>query len=298
MLDIRTFIFCNMVTSVFLGAALLFYKTHQKTYSGFDQWMAGSFLIAAGYLAMAVRGAAPLWASVLAANVCFAAVVLLRLDGSLRFIRGVTLPRAWYLVPAAMGMANIYFTAVQNSGAMRNLLLSVVMSIAGCAIAWVCLAGAPARRHAVYRVTGGLHLVFVCVQMARAILWIRNPEYELFQATMVNIVYFTAVTLVDVGVALSFLMMNSQRLETELIASEEHLATTLAELRETMSEMKTLSGLLPICSYCRRIRTDDGSWQQLDLYVKQHTETDFSHGICPECIKTHLPDIAREMGQP
>ncbi len=45
----------------------------------------------------------------------------------------------------------------------------------------------------------------------------------------------------------------------------------------------------PICSYCRKIRNDDGAWQQIDVYIRQHSDIDFSHGICPDCLATHFP---------
>ena len=47
--------------------------------------------------------------------------------------------------------------------------------------------------------------------------------------------------------------------------------------------MKTLSGLLPICSGCKKIRDDRGYWQQVEVYVARHSEAEFSHGVCPEC---------------
>ncbi|HEY6555173.1 MAG TPA: hypothetical protein VI669_17580, partial [Vicinamibacteria bacterium] len=51
------------------------------------------------------------------------------------------------------------------------------------------------------------------------------------------------------------------------------------------AEIKTLSGLLPICAWCKRIRDDDGRWNQLESFVKDRTEAEFTHGICPECTQ-------------
>jgi len=65
-----------------------------------------------------------------------------------------------------------------------------------------------------------------------------------------------------------------------------------ALLRKTQEkEIKTLRGLLPICAHCKKIRDDRGYWQQLEAYVRQHTEADFSHGICPDCIGTYFPQV-------
>jgi hypothetical protein len=57
-------------------------------------------------------------------------------------------------------------------------------------------------------------------------------------------------------------------------------------VQEALAEIKTLSGLLPICAWCKRIRADDGRWKQIEAYVKDHTQADFSHGICPECAES------------
>ena len=61
----------------------------------------------------------------------------------------------------------------------------------------------------------------------------------------------------------------------------------IQELQEALARVKTLSGLLPICASCRKIRNESGQWQSLELYIRNHTGADFSHGICPEC-RAHL----------
>ena len=62
------------------------------------------------------------------------------------------------------------------------------------------------------------------------------------------------------------------------------------ELEQALRESKVLRGLLPICGQCKKIRDDQGRWQPVESYIKGHTEVDFSHGICPECLNKHYPD--------
>lgn len=59
-------------------------------------------------------------------------------------------------------------------------------------------------------------------------------------------------------------------------------------LREAMAEIRTLQGIIPICSYCKKIRDDQGSWSQMETYIVAHSEAQFSHGICDECVTTHF----------
>ncbi|MGV8120997.1 MAG: response regulator [Candidatus Xenobiia bacterium LiM19] len=68
------------------------------------------------------------------------------------------------------------------------------------------------------------------------------------------------------------------------------LMKTVADLKEALAEVKTLSNLLPICTYCKKIRDDKGYWQSLEKYFFEHSEMRFSHGLCPECIEKYYPD--------
>lgn len=70
------------------------------------------------------------------------------------------------------------------------------------------------------------------------------------------------------------------------------LSNTVTSLQATLRELKTLRGILPICSYCKKIRDDDGYWNQVEEYVSKHSDADFSHGICPSCVDDHFPELA------
>jgi hypothetical protein len=74
----------------------------------------------------------------------------------------------------------------------------------------------------------------------------------------------------------------------EAHASNEKL---VAELREALANVKTLGGLLPVCAWCRRVRNDEGYWQQLESFLQSHSDTRLSHGVCPECMKREFPEM-------
>lgn len=61
---------------------------------------------------------------------------------------------------------------------------------------------------------------------------------------------------------------------------------------DAMQQVKILSGLLPICSSCKKIRDDKGYWKQIESYLSEHSEAEFSHGVCPDCIKKLYPNLA------
>ncbi|MDA8407531.1 MAG: GAF domain-containing protein [Deltaproteobacteria bacterium] len=66
----------------------------------------------------------------------------------------------------------------------------------------------------------------------------------------------------------------------------------ILELQDALAQVKKLSGFLPICASCKKIRDDKGYWHQVEKYVRDHSEAEFSHGICPECMKKLYPEFA------
>ncbi len=66
----------------------------------------------------------------------------------------------------------------------------------------------------------------------------------------------------------------------------------IVDLKNALTELKTLSGLLPICASCKKIRDDQGYWNQIELYITDHSEAEFSHGICPDCAKKLYPGFS------
>ena len=65
--------------------------------------------------------------------------------------------------------------------------------------------------------------------------------------------------------------------------AEQEREKLIQELQETLQKVKTLSGLLPICAWCKKLRDDEGYWKSVEEYLGEHTRAEFTHGICPEC---------------
>lgn len=78
---------------------------------------------------------------------------------------------------------------------------------------------------------------------------------------------------------------------TERHLFEEERDQLIVDLQRALKEVKTLSGMLPICAWCKKIRDDKGYWNQLESYMGKHTEAQFSHSICPECQEANFPDL-------
>jgi len=111
--------------------------------------------------------------------------------------------------------------------------------------------------------------------------------------------YFIYKSIVETGIRRPYeiifreLSMTNQRLKDEITARtkmEQERKQIIDNLQAALNDVKTLSGLLPICSHCKKIRDDTGYWNRLEVYLDQHSDAQFSHGICPDCMKLHYPE--------
>jgi PAS domain S-box-containing protein len=84
---------------------------------------------------------------------------------------------------------------------------------------------------------------------------------------------------------------------TESKRAEEEREELVRELQTALAEVNTLREILPICSYCRKIRDDGNFWHNVEDYISQHTTSLFSHGICPSCMETHVESEFEQSGQ-
>ena len=91
------------------------------------------------------------------------------------------------------------------------------------------------------------------------------------------------------------LLAEVQEINGELKYSVTKLETINQELHDALSQVKLLSGLLPICACCKKIRNDAGYWNEIENYIAEHSEADFTHGICQECIKELYPDANHQL---
>ena len=138
------------------------------------------------------------------------------------------------------------------------------------------------------------------------------PQRPVFQAivavtlsvgtSVILVVYNTGVSAADrVGIILTLAIANA----VGIIASRERVSRQIREeqawrnerdakleLQRAHSEIRILKGLLPTCAHCRRVRAENGDWQQMERFVAEHSEAQFSHGFCPDCMAEHYPELA------
>jgi HAMP domain-containing protein len=83
--------------------------------------------------------------------------------------------------------------------------------------------------------------------------------------------------------------MREEIIERKRAADERN--QLIAQLEDALAKIRTLTGLLPICAACKKIRNDKGIWEQIEIYIREHSDADFTHSICPECLKKLYPEL-------
>jgi hypothetical protein len=295
LLDTRTIVAIVTVLLLALAAALTFYRAHQRTYPGFTLWVLGTWLMGIGYVALALRGPIPEVVSVFTVNCAFVAAAVARLDGATRFTDGRALGRWTYAVPPVVA-AICLLPGIYESVAVRSLVTAAALGTLAALISAHFLWRAPESRRLPYLVVGLLHGLVALVIVVRGGVWMLMPTVGMLDEHPLHSTFFVIVAVCEVFWAVAFTMMNANRLEAELRDSQDRLTATVGQLETALADVRTLSGLLPVCCSCQRIRDDEGYWKQLHEYLEIHQGVKFSHGICPECQSKLYPEFMDDGG--
>jgi len=295
-LDIKTLFVANALVAVFMGCALAFFRATQKTYPGFGYWTLATLIIPLCYLFFLLRGFVSDLISIVLANAGFALASVFLLEGSRRFLKRPAIPRAYYLLPVFVLLACAHFKYVQDSAVWRNASVTTVIFFMSWANGWEFLAMTHFQSRRLYKTLAVILFLYGALVLARAVVLFTLPSYSLMDPTPVQTIYFLVVTVFQLSWGMGIIMMNSHRLTEELLGTQANLNRTVSTLERTLAEVKILSGLLPICAGCKKIRNDQGYWQQIEGYIQEHSQAQFSHGLCPECAKRLYPELLDDHG--
>ena len=128
----------------------------------------------------------------------------------------------------------------------------------------------------------GIHAIWFLFRIIPT-LFIEGAIVDFMKASAFQGASFVVFFGANMFVIIGLMILNSQRIEIDLLAS--------------MAEVKKLRGFIPICSSCKKIRNDEGIWNQIEEYIQEHSDAEFTHGICPDCIKKLYPTIPHKDGQ-
>lgn len=123
---------------------------------------------------------------------------------------------------------------------------------------------------------------------------VHPPWWKTWWCFSLEILAGAALVFGFIRLRVAALAQSKIELESLVAQRTEELRSRNEELSAALTHVKQLSGLLPICASCKMIRDDQGSWTQLERYISQHSEADFTHGICPNCAKVLYPELGQK----
>jgi hypothetical protein len=288
----RLLLIVTSVISAFLFFSLLFFQATRKTYPGFDRWTMGVGILALGYLFLCLRGTIPDAVSILVANVAFPLGMVMHLDGMRRFLGLSAASKLWYSMVGVVLAGLLVFYYAWDSPVWRNVVASAGATAPHWAMAALIFRQPAKRRSMFFTVIGSFLGIGGAMILGRALWSLYEPRFFLLMDSPVQFVFFISLIVLMLGENLSFVMLNSERVESELVEAKATLSLTVQELERALAEVKTLTGLLPMCANCKNIRNDQGYWQAVEHFIEEHSEAQFSHGICPDCLKKLYPEFA------
>ena len=234
----RLMVVIALVINVFLALSLVFFQATRKTYPGFGLWTTGVSLLGLGYLLLCLRGSVPDSVSILVVNGAFPLGMVLHLAAMRRFLGLTPMSRLWYALPGgAVAAAAVFYYGYDSEG-WRTLIVSTAISAPHFAMAFLILRHPVRPRSMFYGVIGSLLALGGVMILGRGIWSLCEPQFHIFLDSPVQFIFFVSVVVLQLGETLAFMMLNSERVESELVEAEAELRKTVDGLQEALAEQK------------------------------------------------------------
>ncbi len=283
----------TVVNGILALMMVLFYLSY-KTFPGFGRWTLGGGLVAVGYLMIVLRGILPVSLAIVVQNFAFSLTAIVYLSGMRMFLGLTDMPRGWYALPVVSALFSGFSVFWFDSAAWRMVVVSLTFSAPHFVTAFLILTDYPKTRSLFSLVIGTEMALMSGLLIVWAIWTLSVPDYQIFMVTPIHSCFFISLMALQIVITVSFIMLNTERFNRDLLISEEALKQIVKQLEKSLAEVRTLQGLLPICSNCKKIRDDGGEWVQVELYVRDRTDAEFSHSVCPECAEKLYPEFYKD----
>jgi two-component system, cell cycle sensor histidine kinase and response regulator CckA len=227
MIDINTLVMSEAVVSFSIWVMFIFYRQTQKTYDGFSYWQAGSLILFVAYVSMSARGIPAVKSSSLLSFVFFFLqnfllifAIVVRLDGTFRFVRGKKLWKSFYLLPVITLTMMSYYLIFSDMIELRNLIFSIAMVFVFIFTAAVFLSKG-SKTNKLYFSVALINIAWGLLIMVRSAFWLIMPQYSMLDPVFFNIILFFVTPFFNIVLGISLLLVNSQRMQDELKEGED-----------------------------------------------------------------------------
>ncbi|UYP47783.1 hypothetical protein NEF87_004068 [Candidatus Lokiarchaeum ossiferum] len=278
-LDIQTLSFITSIVSISTFIVMLFVAKKQKIYPGFKEWTLANFFNSLGMILLALRPILPDFISIIIANNFILLYLVFIARGLRKFAEGDQ--QLWFDVipPLLLTIFFIFYTYVIPNVNARIIIISSLIFLISCRICYIIWTGIYKilLKKQIFLFTS--FVIFIGWHLTRLILTIllESQIEDFLEAGIIQGLAFINIISSNIIQSLLLIDCNSQKLEKDL--------------NESQDEIKNLSGLLPICSSCKKIRNESNSWDNIENYISDHSDALLTHSLCPECVAKLYPDM-------
>lgn len=296
-LDSQTIIFVSVAVYYLVAVLTTFFSFALRTYPGTAHWALASWGWALFSPLFLIQGVVTPWISVVLANLGLIASLCL-LSRGLALFAGSPARLGFCLGVCLVGLAGfIFFTFLQPSFAGRVITLSLTLGLILAHMLFVLKGyrlGDHGASRALSMVCCALSILFFIVR--GVLVWLHPSQSLALGHPLVTTWSLLFFPLAMVALVFSMVSLAAARFAHEAERNQTELAQANRQLQDALDSVRTLRGLLPICSNCKKIRDDQGHWQVMESYIQGRTEASFTHGMCPDCLRQIYPSLADKIG--
>jgi hypothetical protein len=244
--------------------------------------------VSSSFLFSGLRGLVPAAVSVVGTNVSLFAALPVFLDGTRRLL-GLPPRRLAYLVPLPLLGASLGFLLVHDDAVARTAILMASSTVFFGAVVGLLLRHRGARPTFLFLALPVQFALLAAAMATRGVWVLGHPGFDLLVESPAQHAFYAAVVVLHLGITVTFILLTTERVAALLAGARADLESRVKQLEQALAEVKTLRGLLPVCASCKRIREEDGTWTQIEVYIRDRSDAEFSHGLCPECVPKYFP---------
>ncbi len=262
-----------------LGTCFFALSRTSRVYPGFSLWTIAAFLSGAGSILVGLRGLVPDFLSFLIGNTLVILSVIVIKRGCFVFFDEPQQPKFDTLSLLLFMVIQSYFSFVNDSLHARIIIGSLSHAANSLSMLYGLWRRQSPDAFPVSRLLSGSLLFFAMYNLLRGTF---SVLFLVFSSESSAGIILGLSVLIQIASVLfiyfALLVCNAQRIESDLQLAKE--------------QIRTLYGILPICCHCKKIRSDSNAWQPVEQFVRDHSHAQFSHGICPDCIQKHYPEMS------
>jgi hypothetical protein len=283
-IDNKTLALVAVLVAVLNTLALAYFTGRRPRFKGQRHWVLGSGLYTLGVCGLLLQGQVDKFITVVLGNTVLVGSLAIILVGLELFVYGKSRRNLVAVYPLVSLIGIAWLTYIHFNTPMRIMLFSLLLGLIGIHSGFTLL-NWKNRPHPP-RYWGGafVYFFFASFFLFRAVVTMAQPTAQsIFSINAFNSLAFIMGIFANICWTMTFISLVTVRTDQERLV-------LIDELQQALSEVKKLEGFIPICSNCKKIRDDQGYWQQVEQYVSERSSAQFSHGICPDCIKILYPD--------